>query len=88
VLQRAVQSAERYHGRLADQIEETAVVRWDESVPTIDKGRFKLIAAFTRQVDRTARVQLASDLDRIPGLNGALVSGRQAAGRLVTAVGP
>jgi protoporphyrinogen/coproporphyrinogen III oxidase len=86
VLDRAIQSAERYHGPLADQIEEHAVVRWPESVPTIDQGRFKLIAEFTRKMDRTARVQFASDLDRIPGLNGALVSGREAAGRVNAAL--
>jgi hypothetical protein len=28
------------------------------------------------------RVQFASDLDRIPGLNGALVSGKDAAARV------
>jgi oxygen-dependent protoporphyrinogen oxidase len=82
VLDRAIRSAERYHGPLADKVEEHAVVRWRESVPTIDRGRFKLIAEFTRRVDRAARVQFASDLDRIPGLNGALVSGRQAASRV------
>jgi oxygen-dependent protoporphyrinogen oxidase len=82
VLDRAIQSVERYHGRLADQVEEHAAVRWAEAVPTIDKGRFRLIAEFTRKLDRRARVQFASDLDRIPGLNGALVSGRQAAGRI------
>lgn len=83
VLDRAIQSAERYHGPLADAVEEHAVVRWPESVPTIDRGRFKLIAEFTRRRDPHARVQFASDLDRIPGLNGALVSGRQAARRVI-----
>jgi len=86
VLNRAIVSAERYLGPLTDQVEEHAVVRWPEAVPTIDKGRFKLIADFTKRVDRTARVQMASDLDRIPGLNGALVSGREAAKRIAAAV--
>jgi protoporphyrinogen oxidase len=42
VMERAIASAERYHGPLADQVEEHAIVRWPESVPTIDRGRFKL----------------------------------------------
>jgi oxygen-dependent protoporphyrinogen oxidase len=77
-----VESAERYYGPIESQIEEHAVVRWPESVPTIDRGRFKLIAEFTRRRDPCARVQFASDLDRIPGLNGALVSGQEAADRI------
>jgi oxygen-dependent protoporphyrinogen oxidase len=88
VLDRAIRSAERYHGPLADSVEEHAVVRWPESVPTIDRGRFKLIAEFTRRRNPQARVQFASDLDRIPGLNGALVSGREAARRVIDARSP
>jgi oxygen-dependent protoporphyrinogen oxidase len=57
-------------------------MRWPESVPVIDKGRFKRIAEFRKKIDRSARVQFASDLDRIPGLNGCLVSGKEAAARV------
>jgi len=71
----------------ADQVEQSNVVRWPESVPTLDKGRFRRIADYTSRIDRTARVQFASDLDRIPGCNGALVSGQDAAGRLAGALG-
>ena len=85
LLARAMQAIEKYLGPVGE-VEEHVVVRWDESVPAIDKGRFKLIADFTTKVDLTQRVQLASDLDRIPGLNGALVSGRQAAKRVMAAV--
>jgi oxygen-dependent protoporphyrinogen oxidase len=53
------------------------------SVPTMDKGRFAMIAEYHRKIDRGARVQFASDLDRISGLNGGLVSGQQAARRVV-----
>ena len=38
-------------------------MRWPESVPVLDKGRFRLIADFRKKVDPTARVQFASDLD-------------------------
>jgi len=86
VLEYAIDRAERYHGPLG-AIEEHMVVRWPESVPTIDRGRFKRIARFKRRLDRRARVQFASDLDRIPGLNGALVSGQEAAARVVAALG-
>lgn len=61
-------------------------MRWPESVPNLDKGRFKQIADYTGKIDRGARVQFASDLDRIPGCNGALVSGQEAASRLAAAL--
>jgi protoporphyrinogen oxidase len=86
LLDRAIRAAERYVGPIAGDIEESVIVRWAEAVPAIPRGRFKMIADFTGKVDPTQRVQLASDLDRIPGLNGALVSGRHAARRIATAV--
>jgi oxygen-dependent protoporphyrinogen oxidase len=86
LLERALASASRYHGDVSGLLEEHVVVRWPESVPTIDRGRFRQIADFRRHVDRRSRVQLAGDLDRIPGLNGALVSGQDAAARAVAAV--
>ncbi|HEX9833489.1 MAG TPA: hypothetical protein VGA66_10475, partial [Mycobacterium sp.] len=69
-------------GRIPGELEQYAMKRWPESVPVLDKGRFKVIADFRNKVDHSARVQFASDLDRIPGLNGALVSGQEAAARL------
>jgi protoporphyrinogen oxidase len=71
-----------YYGKLPGTLEQHAVVRWPESVPLLDKGRFKRIADFRKKIDRSARVQFASDLDRIPGLNGGLVSGMEAASRV------
>lgn len=83
VLDYAVDRAKRYFPDLrADLIEATNVVRWPHSVPTIDVGRFRLIADYTGKINRAARVQFASDMDRIPGCNGALVSGEEAARRL------
>jgi protoporphyrinogen/coproporphyrinogen III oxidase len=52
----------------------------------MDKGRFARIADFQKRLDWTARVQFASDLDRISGLNGALVSGQEAANRIVNSL--
>lgn len=86
VLEYAIEIASKYHGDISGEVEETMVVRWPESVPTIDVGRFKRIAEFKKHLDPTARVQFASDLDRIPGLNGALVSGQEAAARVQSAV--
>lgn len=86
VLDYAVGRARRYYGNVVDTVEETAVARWPESVPVMDKGRFARIADFQRRVDWNARVQFASDLDRISGLNGALVSGQEAANRIMNAV--
>lgn len=82
ILDYAIDRATKYYGRLPGTLEEHVVVRWRESVPTIDKGRFRRIAQFRNSLDRTSRVQLAGDLDRIPGLNGALVSGKEAAARI------
>ncbi|GAA5171142.1 protoporphyrinogen oxidase [Pseudonocardia eucalypti] len=84
VLDYALDRAARYHGYdVAADLEEHAVVRWPESVPTLDRGRFARIADYRRRIDRSARVQFAGDLDRIPGLNGALVSGQEAATRVL-----
>jgi len=82
VLEHAVAVASRHHGDISADVEEHAVMRWPESVPTIDRGRFKLISRYHRDLDRGARVQFASDLDRIPGLNGSVSSGNAAAQRL------
>jgi oxygen-dependent protoporphyrinogen oxidase len=87
VMQYAIDTACTYHPDLSpSDVEETMGVRWAESVPTIDVGRFKRIAEFKKHLDPAARVQFASDLDRIPGLNGALVSGQEAAARVGSAV--
>jgi protoporphyrinogen/coproporphyrinogen III oxidase len=86
VLDYAVDRVKHYYGTLPGELEEQALVRWPESVPVLDKGRFKKIAAFRKKHDYTSRVQFASDLDRIPGLNGALVSGQDAAGRVCRVV--
>ncbi len=86
VIAYAIDRASLYHGDISGDVEETMVVRWPESVPALGVGRFRQIAAFKHRLDYSARVQFASDLDRIPGLNGALVSGQEAAGRIAGAV--
>jgi protoporphyrinogen oxidase len=82
LLDHALDRIKYYYGKAPGTLEQHAVVRWPESVPVLDKGRFKRIAAFRKSIDRGSRVQFASDLDRIPGLNGALVSGQEAAARV------
>jgi oxygen-dependent protoporphyrinogen oxidase len=87
VLEYAIDRAAKYYpGVSASQVEASNVVRWPESVPTLDKGRFGRIAEYTAKINRSARVQFASDLDRIPGCNGALVSGLEAGARLADAL--
>ena len=86
VLEYAIGRARRYYGVVVDTVEEHAVARWPESVPVMDKGRFARIADFQKRLDWTSRVQFASDLDRISGLNGALVSGQEAASRIMCAL--
>jgi hypothetical protein len=51
-------------------------------MPFVGKGRLAQIADYRHRVDHRARVQFAGDLDRIPGLNGGLVSGMEAAARV------
>ncbi len=86
ILEYAVDRARCYYGGVVDSLEEHAVARWPESVPVMDKGRFARIADFQRRLDWTSRVQFASDLDRMSGLNGALVSGQEAANRIVNSL--
>lgn len=82
LLDHALERVAYYYGSLPGELEEHALMRWPESVPVLGKGRFKVIADFRTKIDHGARVQFASDLDRIPGLNGALVSGQEAAARV------
>ncbi|EHB55518.1 protoporphyrinogen oxidase [Mycolicibacterium rhodesiae JS60] len=82
LLDHALERVAYYYGSLPGTLEEYALMRWPESVPVLGKGRFKVIADFRKKIDHSARVQFASDLDRIPGLNGALVSGQEAAARV------
>ena len=82
VLADAIACTSRYHGDVSGAVEQHQIVRWEEVVPVLDTGRFKLIAAFKHGLNRNARVQFASDLDRIPGVNGAVVSGLEAAQRI------
>ena len=82
VTENAIGLASRYYGDIAADVEETACVRWHASVPAMQLGRFRRMAEYHRNLDRTARVQFAGDFDRIPGLNGALMSGRDAAARI------
>jgi protoporphyrinogen oxidase len=79
LVEHALDRVKYYYGKVPGTLEQHAVVRWPESVPVIDMGRFIRIADFRKKIDRTSRVQFASDLDRIPGLNGGLVSGKEAA---------
>jgi protoporphyrinogen/coproporphyrinogen III oxidase len=87
VLEDALACASRYHGDVSSSLEQHRIVRWEEVVPVVDTGRFGLMARFKERLDPSARVQLASDLDRIPGVNGALVSGWEAADRVAAGAG-
>ncbi len=82
LLGHALERVKYYYGSLPGALEEHAVMRWPESVPVLYRGRFSQIADFRNKIDHAARVQFASDLDRIPGLNGGLVSGKEAAARV------
>lgn len=83
VTQYAIDTASKYYGNIGPDVEETVCVRWHASVPAMQLGRFRRMAQYHRQLDRSSRIQLAGDFDRIPGLNGALMSGRDAARRII-----
>ena len=88
ILADAIACTTRDHGGdVAGDLEQHRIVRWEEVVPVIDVGRFGKIARFKEGLDPSRRVQLASDLDRIPGVNGALVSGWEAAQRVAAGAG-
>ena len=82
LIDHALDKVAYYYGKVPGTLEQHAVVRWPESVPVIDKGKFKLIAEYKKHINPNARVQFAGDMDRIPGLNGGLVSGKEAAARV------
>ena len=88
VLQDGFDRMRKYYGDLEPLTEEWAVKRWDMAVPVMQPGRFARIMHYRRRIDRGARVQFASDLDRISGLNGGLVSGQEAARRVVAQSAP
>jgi len=83
VIAEAVATISRYHGDIAPYIEETAIKRWPEVVPVVHTGDFTKMNAYKHQIDAEARVQYAGDFDRIPGVNGACVSGLEAAARIL-----
>ncbi len=83
VIADAVATISRYHGDVAPYVEETAIKRWEEVVPVVHTGDFTRMNEYKTRIDPASRVQYAGDFDRIPGLNGAAVSGSEAAARLL-----
>jgi protoporphyrinogen oxidase len=80
----AIACVKRYHGGdVEGTIDQFRLNRWPAVVPVLDAGRFREINRFQKALSSNGRVQFASDLDRIPGVNGALVSGWDAAKRLL-----
>lgn len=79
----AIATISRYHGDIVGHVEETMVRRWDEVVPAVRTGDFTRMNEYKERIDAKARVQYAGDFDRIPGLNGACVSGGEAAQRIL-----
>lgn len=83
VIAEAIATISRYHGDVRAHVEETAIKRWEEVVPVVHTGDFTKMNTYKQRIDATARVQYAGDFDRIPGLNGASVSGTEAAARVL-----
>lgn len=84
VLADAIACISGYHGDISGAVEETAVRRWAEVVPVVHTGDFTKMSEYRKRIDASARVQYAGDFDRIPGLNGACVSGSEAAARVLS----
>ena len=72
-----------YYGDLTNEVEDFEIARWPVVVPKMKQGRFKEIAVYEKSIDPSAKVQFAGDLDPISGVNAALVSGKQAAARVI-----
>jgi protoporphyrinogen oxidase len=72
-----------YYGDLSSKVVDFEIGRWRNVVPIMHKGRFHAVDRFMRETDPAARIQLAGDIGPIPGVNGALVSGRAAGDRIV-----
>lgn len=72
-----------YYGDLTSKVVDFEIGRWRNVVPIMRKGRFRAVDRFMRETDPAARIQLAGDIGPIPGVNGALVSGQAAGGRIV-----
>jgi len=83
VVAEAVAAIGRYHGDVSAHVEHTAIKRWEEVVPVVATGDFDRMGDYRKKIDPAARVQFAGDFDRIPGLNGASVSGAEAAARIL-----
>jgi protoporphyrinogen oxidase len=83
LLAHALDRASRYYGDLSGTLEEYTVARWPEAIPALVKGRVRQIAEYRSKINRAARVQFASDLERIPGFNGSVSSANKAAARVV-----
>jgi protoporphyrinogen/coproporphyrinogen III oxidase len=84
ILEQVLRFLSPYYGDLTPTLEDYAIGRWPLVVPVMKQGRFKDIAAYERELDPSARVQLAGDLRPIGGVNAALVSGKSAAQRILT----
>jgi len=86
ILGEVLRFVEPYYGDLGPLVEDHQIGRWRDVVPIMTKGRFKAVDAYMRSVDPAARVQFAGDLGPIPGINAALVSGREAGARIASQV--
>jgi protoporphyrinogen/coproporphyrinogen III oxidase len=75
---------EPYYGDLRSEVVDYEIGRWPVVVPKMKQGRFRQIALYEKSIDAASRVQLAGDLDPIGGVNAALVSGKQAAARIMS----
>ena len=82
VIDTVLRFVEPYYGDLSSKVEDFEIGRWRDVVPIMHKGRFKAVDRFMRETDAAARIQLASDIGAIPGVNGALVSGQAAGDRI------
>lgn len=69
-------------GDLSRDVESFVVSRWDYAIIKSDVGLYKRIAAYEADIDPESRVQVAGDFLSM-GMEAAVISGQQAAMRLI-----
>jgi protoporphyrinogen/coproporphyrinogen III oxidase len=78
---------ERVEPGITDLIEFAEITRWTPGALKLTCGTQRAIAEINRLIDPCDRVQLAGDYVSMPSVNGSVVSGEAAAGRLAAALG-
>jgi oxygen-dependent protoporphyrinogen oxidase len=86
LLEKTLPAVEKFIPGLSNLVEFNYVQRWKQGWVRTTAGTYRSMAEFTRRMDPSHRVQVAGDFLTIPGTNGSLSTGDNAARRLCGAV--